>query len=197
MDIDIDVPPGFSPDQLFDNYIVFASRVDNKDKNLTKHPTGVYFQKIPVDVVTNLSAIPYKRAEDLGYIKIDFITLSILQYFNNKKEIRDLLKKEPDWSLLEDKNIVSQLFHLHNYYELVNLIKPKSIEELADVLALIRPGKQHLIKVYLKNRDLARKELYSEKDKSKGQFKKSHAIAYAHVIVLQLHLLKNNSVVEF
>ena len=63
-------------------------------------------------------------------------------------------------------------------------------EELADVLALIRPNKKHLIDKYVKNKQSVRKELYKKVDAS--DLRKSHAIPYALLIVLQLHLIKAN-----
>jgi hypothetical protein len=41
--------------------------------------------------------------------------------------------------------MVEQLPHVHKHYDTVQSIAPKSIEDLAVVLALVRPGKKHLI----------------------------------------------------
>lgn len=186
MDIDIDFPTTFDPLDIFD--VTRASMV--KSGKLVKHPVGVYFQDIPVDDVSGLSAIPYGRAEDLGYFKIDFLHLSILDHFTSKEEIRQLSKIPPDWSLLEDKEVVSKLFQIHRHYETIIKVKPRSVEELADVIALIRPGKRELLPAYIKNKSKVRPYLYTKPENGKQYYKKSHAIAYALTIVLQLHLIK-------
>ena len=92
MDIDLDLKTDFDPLELFD--AVRASMIKNDD--LIKHNVGVYFQSIPVDSMTGLAAIPYKQAEEEGYFKIDFLHLSLLDVFDSKEEIRELLKLEPE-----------------------------------------------------------------------------------------------------
>lgn len=187
MDIDIDFPSTFDPIDIF-SQITKASMV--KDKKLIKHPAGVYFQNIPVDCVTSLSAIPYEDAEQLGYTKIDFLHLSVLDCFNNKDELRKLLKKEPNWSLLQSKTVVDKLFQISKHFELIQTIKPRSVEELADCIALIRPGKRYLLQEYnTTDRITFRKKLYK---KTEGYYyKKGHAISYALTIVLQIHLIQS------
>lgn len=185
MDIDIDISPKFKPDTLFPN-IVHASKVEKNE--LTKHLVGLYFQNMPVDQVTGFAAIPYKEAEDFGYFKIDMLNLSILENFESKKEIKQLLKREPDWTLLEDPEIVGKLFHLSKHFDTVYKMKPKSVSDLADCLAIIRPNKVKLVDKYLKNKEAVQKELYTKRDPS--DLRKSHAIPYALLIVLQLHLIK-------
>lgn len=184
MDIDIDLAPQFEPEELFTN-IVRGSRIENGE--LKKHPVGFYFQDIPVDKVTNLSAIPYKDAEEYGYMKIDMLHVNILEKFESKEEMRQLQKKEPKWELLEDKNVVKKLFHLGNHYNTVSRVKPRSIQEVADVFALIRPNKITLLDKYLKNPDRIRPELFTKRDAK--DMRKAHAIPYAILIVLQLHLI--------
>lgn len=185
MDIDLDLPTSFYPIDYFD--VVPASMV--KDGNLVKHPAGVYFQNIPVDKITGLSAIPYKEAEDLDYFKIDFLHLSFLDKFNNKNEIRELLKVEPDWTLLESQDVVERLFQIRKHFDLVYQIKPTSVVTLADTIALIRPAKRQLLQQYIKVPNKTRPFLYAKPVDGKYYFKKSHAIAYALTIVLQLHLV--------
>lgn len=187
MDIDIDLKTDFDPLKYFKEAIR-ASMVKNGE--LVKHPAGAYFQHIPVDPVTGLAAAPYEQAEELGYFKIDFLHLSTLDYFNNKQEIRTLLKKEPDWDLLQDPDVVSKLFQVHRQFSVLNQCKPKSVQELADCIALIRPGKRALLQSYLKDRKGVRPFLYRQSSEDKSAFKRSHAIAYALTIVLQLHLAK-------
>lgn len=184
MDVDIDLKTDFDPLNYFKEAIR-ASMVKNGE--LVKHPAGAYFQPIPVDPVTGLSAIPFEPAENLGYFKIDFLHLSTLDYFDTKQQIRTLLKKEPNWGLLEDPNVVGKLFQIHKHFRLIADVKPRSVQALADCIALIRPGKRHLVNAYKKAPDVVRPELYRKPDDG-YYFKKSHATAYAMTIVLQLHL---------
>jgi DNA polymerase III alpha subunit len=184
MDIDIDTQTTFDPLLIFG--AVAASMV--KDGVISKHPVGVYFQNIPVDPISNLAAIPYEQAEELGYFKIDMLHLSVLDHFDNKEEIRILSRTEPDWSLLKSPSVVAKLFQLSKHYDTVSRITPTSVQELADCVALIRPGKRFLLEGYLKNKELIREELYRKSDKY--YFKRAHAISYATTIVLQLHLIK-------
>lgn len=184
MDIDIDVSDNKRAREILN--AVRASIVENSE--LKAHIVGLYFQNIPVDGITKLAAIPYELAEEYGYYKIDVLNLSLLDNFTNKQEIRELLKLEPDWKLLQDVEIIPKLFHLSKHAATLKRIKPKTVEELADVLALIRPNKKHLIDKYISDKTGTRKELYKKVDAS--DLRKSHAIPYALLIVLQLHLLK-------
>ena len=136
MDVDIDFPTDFDPLDYFDEAVRASME---KKGELVKHNVGVYFQKIPKDKVTGFAAIPYKQAEQIGYFKIDCLHLNLLDFFKSKTEIKTLLAIEPDWMLLESAAVVSKLFQVHNRYELVNKIKPKSVQELADTKAIISP----------------------------------------------------------
>lgn len=183
-DVDIDLPTNFKVETIFPNWVK-ASILKNEE--LTPHPCGVYPQNIAKDYVTNLSAIPYDIAETLGYLKLDFLHNSAYDIFESREQIEALLDLEPNWNLLLVPSVVVKLFQLSNHYELLQKVKPKSIEELSDVLALIRPGKSNLLEDYLKDKKSIRPILY-KKDAKGYSFKKSHSISYALVIVLQLHL---------
>lgn len=184
-DIDIDFPTNFSTTKHL-KCAVPASMV--KSQRLVKHNCGHYFQDIPIDAVTGIAAIPYEEAEVLGYFKIDFLHLSVLDDVTSKEEIRNLLKKEPNWDLLLDEDVVSTLFHVRNHYALLNRVRPRNVQALADCLALIRPNKRLLLEDYIKNPASIRKLIYRAAADDKSAFKRCHAIAYALTIVLQLHL---------
>ena len=185
MDIDIDIKPDTDVQKLFPTAI--RSSMIEKDK-IKPHNVGWHFQKVPVDKVTGLCAIPYDFSEDFNYFKIDMLHLKLLEYFENKDQMRKLLRIQPDWKLLKREDVVSKLFHLSKHHETVSEIAPTSIEELADVLALIRPNKRSLIPKYKKDKKATRVELYMKKDPS--DLRKSHVIPYAMLIVLHLHLIK-------
>lgn len=184
-DIDIDLPQDFNPGNYFP--WTRASMVNNNNE-LVPHLCGVHPQKIPVDPLTGLSAIPYKDAENEGFFKIDFLHLSIYNEFQSREQIEEILQADPDWGLLLDASIQRQLFQLAKHGDVLDAVKPKSIAQIADVLALIRPGRREMLDDYLANPQETRKRLYS-RGADGYIFKKSHAIAYAMVIVLQLHLL--------
>ena len=184
MDVDIDTPTTFNPIHLFP----WTRACLVKDGDLQPHPCGVYPQAIAVDDLTGLAAIPYKDAEDIGYYKIDFLHLNIYDHFQSREEIEHLLEIEPDWHLLTDPEAQKKLFQLSKHGDILDEVQPTSVEELADVLALIRPGKKQLLKLYKVQREATRRILYA-KDETGYSFKKSHAIAYAMVIILQLHLI--------
>lgn len=183
-DVDIDMQTSFNPASIF--AWTRASLVKNGE--LSPHPCGVYPQRIPVDGVTKLAAIPYEEAELLNYTKLDFLHNRMYDYFTSREEIDALLDVEPDWGLLLVPSEQKKLFQLSNHGEILTTVKPKSIEELADVLALIRPGKKQYAKLYVKDKAAVRRMLYA-KDENGYSFKKAHAVAYAMVIVLQLHLI--------
>lgn len=190
MDIDLDLPTTFDPADFFN--ITKASMV--KDGKLIKHPAGAYFQNIAVDKVTGLSAIPYKQAEELGYFKIDFLHLNVLDHFSSKNELRELLKTEPDWLLLQSATEVAKLFQISKHFDVLVQIKPTSVMELADSIALIRPAKKHLLEEYLRHKERTRPKLYTKPKNNKYYFKKGHAVSYALTIVLQLHLITANRI---
>ena len=193
MDIDIDVPSTFNPPKVFPGSVK-ASIL--KDKKLTPHPCGVYFQAVPTDPITKLSAVPYVEAEHLGCFKIDFLHLHVYDHFSSRDEIKELLKHDPDWDLLKIPSVVEQLFQVSKHFDLIQQIKPRSIIVLADCLALIRPQKRFILKYYLQDPIKYRHELYKHEGDAGYGFKKAHAIAYALVIVLQLHLIKGGIVFQ-
>jgi DNA polymerase III alpha subunit len=188
MDIDIDTPSTFDPLKVFGARAVRASMVRNDE--LVPHVCGVYLQDVPTDPQTKLCAIPYDKAADYGCFKVDFLHLSIYDKFTSRADIKELIKIQPDWQLLQIPSVVQKLFQLAKHHDVLVKLKPSSVIELADCLALIRPQKRYLLDLYVRDRALARTMLYTKEGAEGYGFKKAHAIAYAYVIVLQLHLLK-------
>lgn len=190
MDVDIDTSPSFNPTTIFKSWPRASVLTDGK---LAAHPCGVYPQQMAVDPLTKLAAIPYDEAEDLGYLKVDFLHLNVYKHFKSRREIDELVKKEPDWTYLQVPSAQAKLFQLANHGELLTELKPKSLEEVADVMALIRPGKRNFLGLYKKEREAARRILYA-KDETGYSFKKSHAVAYSYVVWLQLHLIEQGRI---
>lgn len=167
---------------------VAATRFERNE--FLRHPSGVYFQEVPIDPFTGWCSVPYEKAQELGYFKIDFLNNSIYQGVRDEAHLDELLKREPEWSLLEDRTIVSMLAHIGEHFGTVQTIRPKSIEDLALVLALIRPGKRHL--TYMP-REMIEADIW--KPNPDGYvFKKSHSVAYAVSVVVQMNLLVEQTV---
>jgi hypothetical protein len=154
-----------------------------------KHNTGVYCHEIPTNPLTGNASIDYKVADARGYFKIDFLNVSAYEGVRSEEHLKELLAAEPLWDLLEDPAVCDQLFHINGYHNLIAKLRPKSIEELSMFLALLRPGKKHLIPVCEKEGFQGiENEIWTKTDDAYF-FKKAHAVAYAHVIVVQLNLL--------
>ena len=154
--------------------------------SVKKHNTGVYFHDMPYDPSTNLSTINYKEAEDLGYFKIDLLNVNIYEYVSNEAHLNRLLEREPDWDLLLNKEIVKQLFHIHDHYDIIAQMQPRSIDQLAMVLAIIRPAKSPLLG---ESWQTIQKQVWTKPKDNSYYFKKSHAVSYAYAIIVQLNSL--------
>ncbi len=164
-----------------------ASRKDS-DK-LVAHNTGVYFHEIPHNPITNLSNIDYKEAEDRGYFKLDFLNVGIYKGIRSEEHLNQLMSQEPLWDLLEQDEFTNLLFHVNGHGYLMRQMKPSNIEELAMCLALIRPGKKHLLG---KTWTEIGAEIWTKPTNGDYYFKKSHAVAYATAIVVQMNLICEN-----
>jgi hypothetical protein len=192
MKINFDVDIDMANRDDFLKLINHTPAVIEKDGVFTKHNTGVYFQDIPLFPMEGYSSIDHKKAEEDEWFKVDFLNNSVYQDVKNERQLDTLLNTEPEWTLLKHKEIVEQLYHINNHFDIIDQYKPKSIEELAMVLAVIRPGKRHLLG---KSFDEMRSEIWIATDSY--YFKKSHSIAFATVITLQMALLTEQSKVPF
>jgi DNA polymerase III alpha subunit len=182
MDIDIDFFDRDDALKLFD-YTV-ASRLDNG--KLVKHNTGVYLHTVPTDAVTGLCQLPYELAEEEGYFKIDFLNVGIYKGVRSEEHLIELMNKEPLWDLLEQDDFCNLLFHVNGHGDILRKMKPTTIPQLAAVLAMIRPAKRHLIG---KDWTTVMKTIWMKPTNGDYYFKKSHAIAYAVAITVQMNLI--------
>ena len=153
-------------------------------KSIQKHNTGVYIQNIPIDPVTGYSSIDYKSAEEIGYTKIDFLNMSAYDGIRDENHLNEILERPVYWELFTNKEVVDNLIHIHDHFGVVSKYPPNSVEDLAMILALIRPGKKHLIG---QSREIIMRDIWIKEDGA-FNFKKSHAISYAMAIIVQLHL---------
>ena len=166
--------------------LAVLKHVDARIDTYKKHNTGVYCTAIPYDPITGITTIDYKQAEDRGYFKIDFLNVSVYDGVKSKTHLTELLETEPLWDLLEQDDFTNLLFHINGYGYLMRQMKPTNIEELAMCLALIRPAKRHLIG---QNWTDIAMTIWVKPENDEYYFKKAHAIAYAHVIVVQMNLI--------
>lgn len=157
-----------------------------KDGKTEKHKTGVYFHACPEHPVTGHSTLDYKKAEDRGYFKIDCLNVNIYKDVKSEQELVELMIQEPDWDMLKDPKVVENLFHLNGHFNIVSKLEPRNIEQLAAVLAIIRPAKRHLMHKDWKDIMAA---VWVRPSDGSYFFKKSHAVAYAQAIVVQMNLM--------
>lgn len=182
MDIDIDVPDRNKILSILPHTPASAIRDSG---SIDKHNSGVYFQQIPVDPDSGYSSIDFKDAEELGYMKFDFLNNTLYQGVRDPDHLDELISMEPDWDMLKDLEIVNQLHHIHNYYDLINKFEPRNIDELAALIALIRPAKKYLQN---SNKTEIMDKIWLEEDEGYA-FKKSHSYAYALSIIVQMNLI--------
>lgn len=181
-DIDIDFVDREQALKLFKH--IGASRID--DGKTVKHNTGVYFHEVPVDAVTKLCAVPYDQADQEGYFKIDFLNVGIYKGIKDEVHLTQLMETEPLWDLLLQDEFVDLLFHLNGHGDTIRKTRPTSVEQLAAVLAMIRPAKKYLIG---KPWPTIMSEVWTKPETGDYYFKKSHATAYAVAIVVQMNLI--------
>ena len=157
---------------------------------IRKHPTGVYITDIPYDPVHNMSALHYADAEKRGYFKLDLLNVHVYNQVTSEEHLVQLMQ-DPDWSMLKNRTQVEKLIHLGNQFDTIQKMPEKidSIPRLAMFLAVIRPAKRHLIGKTWKEIG----QTVWDKDQTGYQFKRSHAIAYAQLVVVHMNLIGENN----
>ena len=163
-----------------------------KNNNPTKHNTGVYFHEIPVDPLSGRASIDYQEAEDRGYIKLDILNVSVYQQIKSEEHLLELMQREPDWDKLYDESYFSKLIHVSGHYNtLISMPEAvSSIPRLAMFLSIIRPAKRHLIG---KTWTEVAETIWDKPADDGYYFKKSHAVAYANLVVVHMNLLSQAS----
>jgi hypothetical protein len=157
-----------------------------RDDKIAKHNTGVYATDIPLDPFSGSASLDYQIAESRGYMKLDFLNVHIYKQVRDESHLIELMRK-PDWTKLYDPSVCQQLIHVNNHYDtLLKMPEPvDTIPRLAMFLAVIRPAKRHLIGRTWKDVSA------TVWDKVEGEyaFKRSHSVAYAQLVVVNLNLL--------
>lgn len=156
---------------------------------LKKHNSGVYVTHIPCDGRQGFSSLDYQTAERRGYIKLDFLNVSVYQQIQDPDHYQRLLDRSPNWNRLwTDPSWAKQLIHVGGHVDLLKDMQPDSIPRMAAFISIIRPGKAHL-----------QRQPWSEVfksvwdgDNSRGFiFKKAHAIGYSMLVTLHMNLLED------
>ena len=187
-DIDID----FGDREKILSVIEHTPAAMRKVSPMRKHATGVHVTEVPYDPIYDMASIDYAEAERRGYFKLDLLNVHVYNQVRDERHLIELMC-DPDWSRLKNRDFVEKLIHLGNQYNaLRSMPEPvDSIPRLAMFLALIRPGKKHL-----------QGKLWKEVAKTVWDngndgytFKKSHAIAYAHLVVVHMNLLEETMVI--
>jgi hypothetical protein len=159
-------------------------------KPVRKHLSGVHVTEIPYDPIHDMATIDYTVAEKRGYLKLDFLNVHIYNEVRDEIHLIELMR-DPNWNLLKDKQFVEKLIHLNNQFDNIQRMSEPidSIPKLAMFLAIIRPGKKHLIG---KSWEEVSKTVW-EKDSTGYQFKKSHSYGYAHLVIVNMNLVEEQN----
>jgi hypothetical protein len=190
MDIDLDFPDRTKVLDIIKH--VPAAISDNG--TFKKHNTGVYCHSIPYNPLTDTASIDYKESEKRGYFKIDFLNVNIYKDIRDENHLKTLMETEPLWDLLEQDDFSNLLFHVNGHGAILRQMKPTNILQLAAVLAMIRPAKRHLIG---ESWTKVMETIWTKPEGDEYYFKKAHAVAYAHVIVIQMNLIVEGISYEF
>ena len=163
-----------------------------RDDTLVKHNTGVYVTDIPTDPFANIASLDYKVAEDRGYTKLDFLNVSLYTQIKSEQHLIGLMSREPEWDRLYEEHFCSKLIHIGNHYD--TLIKMpeavNTIARMAMLLAIIRPGKRHLVGRTWKE---VGDTVWEQPLDGSYVFKRSHSCAYAHLVVVNMNLLSDST----
>lgn len=183
MDIDLD----FGDRNSILNLIQHVPAAMVKNDRLVRHVSGVYVNDVPYNSVSTTAAIDYRIAEQLGYVKLDFLNVTLYQQIASPQQLAKLMDRTPPWTRLLDSEFFSQLIHIGRHYNTMRQMPEPvdSIERMAMFLAVIRPSKRHLIGQRWAT--VAQTVWQVSEDGAYG-FKKSHAHGYATLVAVQMNL---------
>lgn len=162
-----------------------------RDGKLVRHNTGVYAIDIPVDPFTAQASLDHSQAEDRGYVKLDFLNVNLYKQVRDEGHLIELMQ-EPDWAKLYDPEVCAKLMHVNGHYDLL-LQMPEPVDtvaRLAMFLAIIRPAKRHLAGKTWKE---VAETVWDKPSDDTYYFKKSHSVAYANLVVVNMNLLNTSN----
>jgi hypothetical protein len=151
------------------------------------HNVGIYAQDIPTNPYTGAANIEYKIAEMLGYQKIDVLNNHIYDGVEDEEHLEMLADEAMvQWDLLEIEDFVVKLPHLANHFDVVEIMRPRSVKDLAITLAIIRPAKRYLLHEPV---NVIESEIWDKPNDGAYYYKKSHSYAFALSLVVMINLL--------
>lgn len=183
-DIDIDFA---NREDIIKHLTVVPAGIVRDGSDLIKHNTGVYATRIPTDPFVGCATLDHREAEDRGYIKLDFLNVTLYQRVRDEMHLIELMNTEPDWNKLRDRAFFEQLIHVGAHYDtMLKMPEPvDSIPRMAMFLAVIRPAKRHLIgKTWAE----VAKTIWEKPEDDGYYFKKAHSISYSHLVVVNINL---------
>lgn len=184
MDIDID---SANRDKILE-LIKNVPAIIQRGETAVKHNTGVYVTDIPNDPATGWCTLDHKEAEDLGYVKLDLLNVSVYEDVRDEEHLNMLMTTPPKWEKLQEREFVEQIIHINKHFDTMQkLAEPvTSIPRMAMFLALIRPAKRHLIGKTWK--EMAG-EIWTIPSDGSYYFKKAHAVSYSFLVTIHMNLL--------
>lgn len=182
-DIDIDLA---NRDQVL-ALIDHTAASQRKNDQLVRHNSGVYVTHIPRDTLNGYASIDYQQAEQRGYFKIDLLNNTVYQLIRDQQHYDQMLAATPPWQRLQDQQFVQKIVHINNAWDQLQRM-PEPVDSLARMamfIAVIRPAKRYLQgKPW---REVAERIWLAEQDGY--YFKKSHSVAYSHLVALHMNLV--------
>jgi hypothetical protein len=126
-------------------------------------------------------------------MKLDMLNVFVYKHVRDEQHLAQLMQ-DPDWSKLQDKQFFERLIHIGRHYDsMIAMSEPiDTIPRMAMFLSVIRPGKKHLIG---KSWAEVAKTVWSSSEDGYA-FKRSHAIAYAHLVVVHINLLSTEPALQ-
>jgi hypothetical protein len=122
------------------------------------------------------------------------LNVGVYEHVCDETHLLDLMERPLDWAVFADPSFVAKLFHLGNYGDLCARLRPTSIEHIAMILALIRPGKKRLqSKCETQGFRSINDEIWVKTDEDTYSFKKAHAISYAVLVYVHAQILLEQS----
>lgn len=178
-DIDIDFADRNKALSLLEH--VPASIVRNG--KVDKHNTGVYFQRVPRDPFTGTASLHYELAEENGWYKVDLLNVWVYERIRDEEHLVSLMNADLDWRLFDYPDFSRGLIHVGNHADLVASLGPRSISDMSMILALIRPGKRHLVEECRKHGfSSIADRIWTPPADGTYHFKKAHAIGYSYLV---------------
>ena len=183
MDIDID---SANRERILELIHNVPASIHRKNE-IVKHNTGVYVTDIPVDPSTGLCTIDHKQSESMGYIKLDFLNVSVYEKVRDNAHLEKLLNTSPDCDKLQDEHFVKNIVHIGNHYNTMQQMPEptNSIARMAMFLSVIRPAKRHLLGLPWAT---VAESVWQKPSDNSYYYKHSHAVSYAQLVALDINL---------